>query len=287
MKVGVVVGLVLLLLRLMPVIAHAQSDDWILDPPEPRAGDIVRFTLSLTGGARTGSGTFEGNTVPGFQTGGLLNVYFGVDLDVTAGPHELAYEMPGFKELVKGNVPVVVRPRDLATESPAGAAKQPDLDKESQERVEREAKEIDAIWTKATPERMWAKAFVLPAVGQVGPAFGSRGVFDDEPKGGPHTGIDIEAQAGADVYASNHGKIVLAKDLLLLGNTVIIDHGLGLYTVYAHLSRIDVKAGDEVDRAKVIGRVGATGLATRPHLHWAARILGARVDPSTLPGVTL
>jgi len=81
--------------------------------------------------------------------------------------------------------------------------------------------------------------------------------------------------------------IGIIRTLTDTGNTVIVDHGLGLYTVYAHLSRIDVSVGDDVERAKVLGLVGATGRVTGPHLHWAAKIVGARVDPATLPGMTL
>ena len=81
--------------------------------------------------------------------------------------------------------------------------------------------------------------------------------------------------------------MVLADDLFFTGNTVIIDHGLGLYTIYAHLSQTYVEAGGQVERSKLIGRVGATGRVTGPHLHWAVKLGGARVDPSGLPGVLL
>jgi hypothetical protein len=286
MNVRAVAVFIVLLSMLAPLSARAQSDDWILDPPEPRVGDIVRLTLPLSGGARTGSATFDGKRVPGFQTGGLLNVYFGVDLDMKPGPYEIEYEMPGMKEVVKGTVPVVIKVREFATESLDVEQKYAALDEKSRLRADSEAKELDAIWSQASPQRLWAKAFVPPAVGPLGSPFGLRRVFNDEPKS-PHSGIDIKAPAGADVYATNSGKVVLAKELFFTGNTVVIDHGLGLYTIYAHLSRIDVKTGDDVGRAKVIGLVGATGRVTGPHLHWAAKILGARVDPTTLPGLTL
>jgi murein DD-endopeptidase MepM/ murein hydrolase activator NlpD len=286
MNIRAVAVFFVLLSVVAPTIVAAQSDDFVLDPPEPRVGDVVRLTLSLTGGARTGSAIFDGKTVPGFQTGGLLNVYFGVDLDVKPGPYQIEYEMPGIKETVKGTVPVVIKPREFETESLEVEPKYAELDEASQARVDREAKELEAIWSRASTQRLWAKAFVPPAVGPSGSPFGAHRVFNDEPKS-PHSGIDIKAPAGAEVYASNGGKVVLAKELFFSGNTVIVDHGLGLYTVYAHLSRIDVKVGDDVERAKVVGLVGATGRVTGPHLHWAAKIVGARVDPATLPGMTL
>jgi murein DD-endopeptidase MepM/ murein hydrolase activator NlpD len=266
--------------------ARAQEVDYVLDPPEPRVGDVVRFTISLTRGALTGSATFAGKTVPGFQTGGLLNVYFGIDLDVKPGSHQLEYEMPARNnEVVKGSVLVLVKPREFATESLEVEEKYTALDEATQQRADREAKELEAIWSTASPQRLWAKAFVPPAAGPLGSPFGLRRMFNGEPRS-PHSGLDIKAPLGAEVYAANAGKVVLVKDLFFTGNTVILDHGLGLYTVYAHLSRIDVATGDDVGRAKVVGLVGATGRVTGPHLHWAAKIVGARVDPGTLPGMT-
>jgi len=76
--------------------------------------------------------------------------------------------------------------------------------------------------------------------------------------------------------------VVLAKSLFFTGNTVILDHGLGIYSLYAHLSRIDVTAGASVTNGQVVGLVGATGRVTAPHLHWAMRVQGARVDPFSL-----
>lgn len=273
------------LLLALSTVASAQGGDYILDPPEPRAGSIARFTLSLTGGALTGSGTFDGRTVPGFQTGGLLNIYFGVDVDVKPGVHELRYEMPGRKETIHGSVQIPVKARELDDEPATSAPQLAELDETDRERADREAKELDAIWQNASPQRLWLKAFVAPAAGPHGSAFGLRGAFLDETER-VHSGIDIEAPDGAGVYASNTGKVVLAKELLLTGNTVILDHGLGLHTIYAHLSRIDVAVGDQTERAQVLGTVGATGRASRPHLHWGARLVGARVDPATLPGMS-
>ena len=77
----------------------------------------------------------------------------------------------------------------------------------------------------------------------------------------------------------------MADDLFFTGNTVVIDHGLGLYTIYAHLSKMEVEEGVMVERAQLLGLVGATGRVTGPHLHWAAKLGGARVDPLGLPGL--
>jgi murein DD-endopeptidase MepM/ murein hydrolase activator NlpD len=106
-------------------------------------------------------------------------------------------------------------------------------------------------------------------------------VFNGEPRA-PHNGADLRAKTGTPIRSANRGRVVLAKELFFTGNTVIVDHGLGIYLLYAHLSRIDVKPGATVDNGQVIGLSGATGRVTGPHLHWGVRIQGARVNPFSL-----
>jgi murein DD-endopeptidase MepM/ murein hydrolase activator NlpD len=97
--------------------------------------------------------------------------------------------------------------------------------------------------------------------------------------------VDLKAATGTPIKAANSGKVVLAEDLYFSGNTVVLDHGFGLYTYYAHCSTIAVKPGDIVTRGLVIGEVGATGRVTGPHLHWACRLSEARVNPLELTQV--
>jgi murein DD-endopeptidase MepM/ murein hydrolase activator NlpD len=100
----------------------------------------------------------------------------------------------------------------------------------------------------------------------------------------PHSGVDVEAGPNEIVRAANAGTVVLAAELYLSGNTVVIDHGLGLFTNYCHFSRILVKSGDAVRKGDPIGRVGSTGRSTGPHLHWGVRIFESRVDPDSILG---
>jgi murein DD-endopeptidase MepM/ murein hydrolase activator NlpD len=152
----------------------------------------------------------------------------------------------------------------------------------NQKRADREAGELSAIYEKLTPEILWTKPFVVPVTGQAkGSNFGHRRVFNGQARA-PHAGSDLKASTGTPIHATNRGRVVLAKNLFFSGNTVILDHGLGVYTVYAHLSRIDVKLAQVVDENQLLGLAGATGRVTGPHLHWAARIQGARVDPFSL-----
>jgi murein DD-endopeptidase MepM/ murein hydrolase activator NlpD len=88
--------------------------------------------------------------------------------------------------------------------------------------------------------------------------------------------------AGTPIRAPNAGRVVVARGLYFSGNTVLIDHGLGLFSLLAHLSDFDVQEGDQISPGQIVGRVGATGRVTGPHLHWAVRANGARVDPLSL-----
>jgi murein DD-endopeptidase MepM/ murein hydrolase activator NlpD len=103
-------------------------------------------------------------------------------------------------------------------------------------------------------------------------------VFNGEPRS-PHSGADFLSGTGTPIKAPNSGRIVAARELYFSGNTVIIDHGLGLFSMLAHLSQLDVREGDLVSAGQIVGLVGATGRVTGPHLHWALRVSGARIDP--------
>ncbi len=152
---------------------------------------------------------------------------------------------------------------------------------EMEARVEREAQHMRELWEHPAPQRLWTAAFVRPVPDPANSAFGTRSVYNGEPRP-PHTGADFLSPAGRPVKAPNGGRVVLAEALYFTGNTVIIDHGLGLFSLLAHLSEIDVNAGDTVAAGDVVGKVGATGRVTGPHLHWTVRLNNARVDPLSL-----
>ena len=103
-------------------------------------------------------------------------------------------------------------------------------------------------------------------------------MFNGEPRR-PHGGTDFLSAAGTPVHAPNAGRVVAARELFFTGNTIIIDHGLGVISLLAHLSSMDVREGDTLSAGQIVGRVGATGRVTGPHLHWALTVAGARVDP--------
>jgi hypothetical protein len=262
--------------------AFAQPSDWIVDPEPPRPGDLFRVNARLPPGVKTGTLEFNGRTVPGFETGGLLNVYLGVDLAVAPGKHQIGYAMGS----EVGSTTVFIAEREFPSEAETMESVPGELDAATSARVDREAAVLAGLWNEMNVPRQWAKGFVQPAAGVLGSAIGARGISAGAPRA-PHTGQDIVAPLGSEVFAANAGKVVLAEELFMTGNTLVIDHGIGMYTLYAYLSRLDVSTGALVQRAERIGAIGATGLATEPHLHWAAVVGGAYVDPMMLPGMPL
>ena len=149
------------------------------------------------------------------------------------------------------------------------------------DRIDREAKLLDGVWKSPEGERLWHEPFVRPVQQEANSAFGTRSIFNGKPRSA-HGGADFLSPAGTPVQAPNAGRIVVARSLYFSGNTIVIDHGLGLFSMLAHLSEIDVHEGDRVAAGHIVGRVGATGRVTGPHLHWAVRAGGARVDPLSL-----
>lgn len=149
---------------------------------------------------------------------------------------------------------------------------------EQQKRAEEDQKKMRAIYDTVTPERLWQGKFRLPLKDvATGGNFGRRRILNGE-KRSPHAGVDFPAAAGTAVFAAQSGKVALAEELYYSGNTVVIDHGYGIYTMYAHLSEIEVKPGESVDSTTEIGKVGATGRVTGPHLHWGLTVEHARVN---------
>lgn len=153
--------------------------------------------------------------------------------------------------------------------------------KEVESRIAAERKRLDAIYARRTPPPEALGPFVAPVPGEPTSAFGLKRFFNEKPRS-PHSGLDLRAPTGTPVVAAGAGTVALAHDLYFSGKTVILDHGGGLFTIYAHLSRIDVREGDAVARGARLGLSGATGRVTGPHLHWGGRV-GERIfDPRGL-----
>jgi murein DD-endopeptidase MepM/ murein hydrolase activator NlpD len=146
------------------------------------------------------------------------------------------------------------------------------------QRVKKEKKEIWRIFASSSNTRLWYGRFIKPLASDITSAFGTQRLFNGQIQS-YHRGTDFRAKTGTPVYASNFGIVRLAKNLFYSGNIVIVDHGKGVFTTYAHLSQIQAAAGQQVARGDQIGLSGATGRVSGPHLHWGVKINGYYVDP--------
>ena len=246
-------------------------------------GQAVRLEIPHEPGLAAAHVTWGDTSIPFVRRGDEWHAAIGVDLDTPTGEHSapIALRFADGREAARTEV-LVVEQVDFPTTRLTVEPRYVELSREDQARADRESRETAAIYATLTPEPMWEEPFAVPVPGTTGGRnFGHRRVFNGEARA-PHSGADLRAATGTPIHASNRGRVVLAKDLFFSGNAVFLDHGLGLYTVYLHLSEIDVAPGDVVERGQVIGLAGATGRVTGPHLHWGARILDARVDPVSL-----
>jgi murein DD-endopeptidase MepM/ murein hydrolase activator NlpD len=222
---------------------------------------------------------FDRDLLPWRGDDGIWRVLVGIDLDVSPGTYAVALSSsPG---PVRGRHSLVVSPKDFPTRRLTVAPSFVNPPADVQDRIVREAAALNVIWRSTTDEVYWTGPFVRPVPHDANSAFGSRSVFNGQARS-PHGGADFLSPAGSVVAAPNAGRVVLAGDLYYTGGTVVIDHGRGLISLVAHLSSVDVAEGTLVQAGEAVGKVGATGRVTGPHLHWTVRLGGARVDPLSL-----
>jgi murein DD-endopeptidase MepM/ murein hydrolase activator NlpD len=249
-------------------------------PSSARPGDLVILTIVTPAPVESVRVRAFDRELPSSEVNKTtFSVLVGIDLAVLPGTYRIAIESGA----TRTRFPLLVTARKFATRTlnvdPAFVNPPPS----AVPRIQREAKELEQIWTSMSP-KLWEGAFVPPVPQPANSAFGTRTILNGEPRS-PHSGADFGSPTGTPVKAPNAGRVVLADSLYYTGNTIVIDHGLGLYSLFAHLSEIDIHVDNMVKTGDVIGAVGATGRVTGPHLHWSVRVNGARVDPVSLLAV--
>lgn len=236
--------------------------------------------ISVSGEGLAGvNGLLRGRKVPFFPSKGSVSyrALLGVDLAAKPGPVTLAIRTSG---KVEKRVPVMlrIRKKKYSTERFSVSAAFDQFDETTLKRIHREKEQLTRLWSVLGRQRWWRGRFILPVPGGVTSPFGLRRIINGSPRS-PHGGVDLKAPQGADVVAANHGKVVVRDQFFFSGKSIVLDHGGGLYTMYFHLSDFRAEKGSQVLKGEVIGQVGMTGRVTGPHLHWGARLNGARVDP--------
>jgi len=205
----------------------------------------------------------------------------GVDVEAPAGPSTLRIVVHTGGDALDLSRTIEIHPAHYRTSSLSVAPKFVEPGPEALQQIEAERQLKEKVFAASSPEPLWAGSFRAPVTAQSAANFGARRIFNGK-LASVHKGLDFRAATGTPVRAGNSGVVVLARPLYYEGNCVIIDHGLGLFTLSMHLSRIDVEEGQRVATGDRIGLSGATGRVTGPHLHWAVRWQGAYLGPAKL-----
>jgi murein DD-endopeptidase MepM/ murein hydrolase activator NlpD len=267
-----------------------------LSSPDPTQGSLLLLELrSATQPVAEIKATWDNRKIPFWQepkpdekSPDAWRALLGVDLELRPENYPLTLSAKTESaEEISCSATIDVKEGKFATESLKVAPNFVEPNPEQLARAEAERQRLRAIFATITPERLWDGRFHYPLTGvTTGGNFGKRRILNGKANS-PHGGVDFPAPAGTPVYAAQRGRIVLAEPLYFSGNTVIVDHGLGLYTLYAHFESISVQPGDLVDTGALLGKVGATGRVTGPHLHWGATVNRARTNPVQLISLPL
>lgn len=256
----------------------------LIGPTEPVAqGEVVQILLK---GVREGAkvkGVWWGQPLDFFKLGeeeyGSL---VGIDLRLSPGDYPLEVQVDSPESSIRTyRTTISVADKDYGVQRLTLPENMVTLDPTTLKRVKKESVKFSKLWHIHTPKRYWNGSFVCPVSGKLTTPFGLGRILNGEPRS-PHSGVDLRAAVGEPVRAANHARVILVGEFFFHGNAVVLDHGWGLYTMYFHLSKMNVSEGDLVGKNFVIGLAGSTGRATGPHLHWGVRLGGARVDPFAL-----
>jgi murein DD-endopeptidase MepM/ murein hydrolase activator NlpD len=207
----------------------------------------------------------------------------GIDLATTPGRYGISIHM-GPLERDRFTHRVTIAPKSFRTRTLKVDPSFVNPPAAAEARIVADAERLRRLWTSSADSPLWSGPFIPPVADPANSAFGTRSIYNGQPRS-PHSGADFSSAAGTPVKSPNAGRIVLADDLYFTGNTVVIDHGAGLFSLFAHLRSMSVRESDLVTTGAVIGEVGATGRVTGAHLHWAVRANDARVDPLSLLAV--
>ena len=255
-------------------------------PQSPRQGDVLLLRVQVQEGWVVKGGEIDSTPLTFFTLPDQPCHWFslwGIDPDRPSGEYSMEISLSASQAsdtLVKTAV-VRILPCKFPEEHLTLPESKVSLSGETLKRVRKDQAAIGALWPKVTNERLWDGPFLLPVQGRQGSRFGLRRWINGKPRNF-HTGMDIKSPEGTPVKASNTGRVALVGDFFFSGQSVFIDHGKGLYSMYFHLSKIRVQSEERIEKGEILGWVGQTGRSSGPHLHWGIRLGGARVDPELL-----
>jgi murein DD-endopeptidase MepM/ murein hydrolase activator NlpD len=249
----------------------------------PHPGDVARIDVAgVDSDAITGSVLGQALSFHYDEGQQKWRALVGIDLDTKPGAYPLRVDFD--TSAVAATRTLHIAPKQFRVRRLQVAGAFVDPPPETIERIARESALLADVYARSSPRR-WSGPFVLPVDGRPTSNFGTRSYYNGQPRS-PHAGVDFVGETGTPVRAANHGRVVVSAPMYFTGNTIVIDYGDRLFSIFAHLSELHANVGDTVEPTTIVGLVGATGRVTGPHLHWSVRLNGARVDPLMLVDVT-
>ena len=249
-----------LFLLLMPLSARCSIS---VSSKTVKPGDAVLISVS---GGEANNLKFGNKTLPLFPyNDGTKKCFAGVPFEA-----RVSIEISCGEEKVK----LVVKAPRAETEKLSLPAKE-NID---EKKAAAEHEKIIKVISTVSVDKLWSGKFDKPVPGEVKTSFGITRVVNGQPGGG-HRGVDLAGAAGEPVKSAACGRVLYCEETIASGNSIVLDHGQGVVSVYFHLSSFNVKEGDKVEKGQVIGAVGSTGFSTGPHLHWGIYVFGVCVDP--------
>ncbi len=254
------------------------ANEFFISPAKPRPGQaLVVFCRPLRADALSFSQVlFAGRSFPLEKISGGRRGVVAIPLGTAPGLHELVFETAAGK---RQRLTLEVVAHDYGEQHLTLPKKMvTPMRPETLARIKRDRKLLRRVYASSGKHLLFHGKITPPLRSRLTSTFGRRRLLNGKPKA-PHGGIDYKAAVGVPVPAAGDGRVVLAGNLYYSGNIVIIDHGLDIFTLYMHLSKINCRVGDLVRRGQIIGKSGRSGRVTGPHLHWGVKIAGVFVDP--------
>lgn len=280
-----VLSVMIILAMLLPSMAVSRNKlVYVHKERSLQPGEVILFEVRSPEPLRDLSVAAFGRTFSGFaeDDGRKWVALVGIDLDTKPGRYSIRISATGREGSVAAvDDTLAIAAKEFPTRKLTVDEKYVSPPADVLARIEKERERVNGIFAHASPDRIWQGQFINPVPGKVISAFGKRSMYNGRLRSS-HTGVDFRGAVGTPIRAPNAGIVVLAEDLYYSGKTVILDHGQGLYSYLGHMSAFSVKEGDRVEKGDLVGKVGATGRVTGPHLHWTIRLAGSRIDPISL-----
>jgi murein DD-endopeptidase MepM/ murein hydrolase activator NlpD len=256
-------------------------------PAEVAPGQAFLVTLEVSEPWHEVQVEFVGRSFPAWtEEPNLLRALVAADADDEPGLYPLLFRgLDDSGARLEARSLITLAETDFGEQHLTLPPKMVSPDAPSLERIAADRQLLAQRLANRAPERLWSAGFSLPVPGPLLSPFGVRRVLNGEPRS-RHNGVDLRAAEGEPVVAAGAGRVLLVAPFYFEGNLIVLDHGLGLVTIYCHLSQTSVTEGESVAQGQVIGLAGQSGRATGPHLHFGARLGGVRIDPLSLLTLT-